>query len=93
MVLLFQVNSPFVMPSLTNAIQLFCKSPVIEVGLEIPVLMVKEDVGMAELCVVVNSPVIPCPVIFPFEILFTTSDITAGKFELTLKHKLVVIVC
>ena len=81
------------MPSLTNAIQLFCKSPVTEVGLEIPEVMVKEDVGVAEVCVVVNSPVIPCPVIFPFEILFTTSDITAGKFKLTLKHKLVVIVC
>ena len=56
-------------------------------------MTVNEDVGMAEVCVVMNSPVIPCPVIFPFEILFTTSDVSAGKFELTLKHKLVVIVC
>ena len=55
-------------------------------GLEIPEVMVKEDVGVAEVCVVVNSPVIPCPVIFPLEILFTTSDISAGKFKLSLKH-------
>ena len=83
MALLFYVSF-----HVSNAFSYKCysKSPVSEMGLEIPEVMVKEDVGVAEVCVVVNSPVIPCPVIFPLEILFTTSDVSAGKFKLSLKH-------
>ena len=37
-------------------------------------MVVQEDVGAAEVCVVVYSPRLDCPIEFPFEILITTID-------------------
>ena len=37
-------------------------------------MVVQEDVGVAEVCVVVYSPRLDCPIVFPFEILITTID-------------------
>ena len=37
-------------------------------------MVVQEDVGAAEVCVVVYSPQLECPILFPFELLLTTID-------------------
>ena len=37
-------------------------------------MVVQEDVGVAEVCVVVYSPQLECPIMFPLEILLTTID-------------------
>ena len=50
-----------------------------EVSLEVPLYTVQEDVGVVEVCVIVSSPSISCPISFPFIVTFTTSDNSAGK--------------
>ena len=40
---------------------------------------VLEDVGMVEVCAIVYSPVVDCPVEFAFDVRLTTGDNSAGK--------------
>ena len=50
-------------------------------GLEQTVIrVIEEETGDVELCVNVTSPVIDCPIEFPFEVRLSTSDGTAGKY-------------
>ena len=48
------------------------------VGLEKTFFRVNESVGTVELCAVVFSPDISCPIKFPFEVRLFTEDGTAG---------------
>ena len=50
------------------------------VGLERTVYTVSEDDGIVEVCAIVTSPDIVCPIEFPFEVSLSTSttDGTAG---------------
>ena len=48
-------------------------------GLEKIFLQVIEDVGVVDLCIVVHSPFITCPIPFPFHVRLSTGDGTAGK--------------
>ena len=56
-----------------------------EVGLEMTLYTVPEEMGVAEVCVVVTSPVLPCPIEFPFTVILSTNDGTAGQCVLS-KH-------
>ena len=50
-------------------------------GLEQTVIrVIEEETGGVELCVNVTSPVIDCPIEFPFELRLSTSDGTACKY-------------
>ena len=49
------------------------------VGLEQTFFRVEEDVGLIQICVNVSFPEINCPIAFPFEVLLSTADGTAGK--------------
>ena len=49
------------------------------VGLEQTFYRVSEDVGQVELCVNVSSPIIECPITFPFQVSLTTRSRTAGN--------------
>ena len=49
------------------------------IGLEETSFRVMEDVGMIELCTIVVTPDIECPVEFPFNIHLYTADGTASK--------------
>ena len=40
-----------------------------------------EDQGMVQVCVNIFTPNVSCPVAFPFELIITTSDGTAGKHQ------------
>ena len=48
------------------------------VGLEKTMYSVSEDVGVVEVCAIVYSPTIDCPIAFPFNVSLSTSDRTAG---------------
>ena len=48
------------------------------VGLEKTFYQVSEDVGVVEVCAIVYSPIITCPVAFPFDVRLSTEDFTAG---------------
>ena len=50
-----------------------------EVGLERTFYQVTENVGMVEVCAVVYSPVIECPIQFPFQVRLKTNDGSASK--------------
>ena len=58
---------------------------VVSIRLEMKDYEVNEDAGSVELCVEIVSPVVDCPVHFPFELVIVASDITAGIFETVLK--------
>ena len=47
-------------------------------GLERTIFTVSEDVGVVELCARVFEPAIDCPIEFPFDIVLSTTDRTAG---------------
>ena len=53
------------------------------VGLERTFYQVSEDVGVVEVCAIVYSPNVTCPIEFPFNVNLTTSDGSAGKYRLT----------
>ena len=55
-----------------------CIISVAVVGLEQTFFRVSEDVGVVELCANVSSPVIDCPIAFPFEVQLSTRDGSAG---------------
>ena len=48
------------------------------VGLEKTIYNVSEYVGVLELCAIIYSPTINCPIVFPFDVSLSTSDNTAG---------------
>ena len=49
------------------------------VGLERAFYSVREDVGVVEVCAIVYSPTINCPIAFPFNVHLFTRDSTAGN--------------
>ena len=49
------------------------------VGLEKMFYNVSEDVGVVEVCAIVYSPTIDCPIAFPFNVTLSTGDNTAGN--------------
>ena len=51
------------------------------VAFERVVTGVGEDQGMIRVCVRIFSPSVDCPVVFPFELIITTSDGTAGTLQ------------
>ena len=51
--------------------------PVACVGLEQTFFRVPESVGVVELCVIVSSPDVDCPIKFNFEVNLSTRDGTA----------------
>ena len=48
------------------------------VGLEKTIYSVSEYVGMVEVCAIVYSPTVDCPIVFPFDVSLSTSENTAG---------------
>lgn len=48
------------------------------VGLERTFYSISEDVGVMELCIVVIFPNITCPIEFPYDVILSTIDGTAG---------------
>ena len=55
----------------------YCTAAV--VGLEKTSYQVPENVGVVEVCAFVRNPTIMCPIAFPFNISFSTANITAGN--------------
>ena len=51
-------------------------------GLERTSYGFSEDVGLVEVCAIVYSPTIDCPINFPFDVSLSTSNNTAGIFLL-----------
>ena len=49
------------------------------VGLEKTFYSVSEDVGVVEVCAIVYSPTINCPIEFSFDVNISTSDGSAGN--------------
>ena len=56
------------------------------VGVERTEQSVSEDVGVVEVCVVVTSPEISCPIQFPFNISLSTADGSAGSSYMLFYH-------
>ena len=50
------------------------------VSLELKLYNISEDVGVVEVCTVVNT-MIDCPITFPFDVKLKTLDGSAGKEE------------
>ena len=50
-------------------------------GLERTIFTVSEDVGVVELCARVFEPDIVCPIEFPFSVILSTADRTAGMYN------------
>ena len=48
-------------------------------GLERTVYSVSEHVGAVEVCAIVYSPTIDCPIVFSFNVSLSSSDSSAGK--------------
>ena len=51
------------------------------VGLEKTFYQVSEDVGSVNVCAIVYSPNVTCPITFPFNLSFSAGDDTAGIFS------------
>ena len=51
------------------------------VGVERTIFTVFEDVGRVELCARVFEPDIECPIAFPFDVVLSTADRTAGMYS------------
>ena len=49
------------------------------VGLKRTSYTVLENVGVMEVCTIVYSSSLPCPIDFPFDVEFSTNDSSAGK--------------
>ena len=49
-------------------------------GLERTIFTVSEDVGVVELCARVFEPDIDCPIEFPFNVILSSTDRTAGTY-------------
>ena len=53
------------------------------VGLEQTFLRVSENIGVVKLCAIVRSPVVTCPIAFPFDVSLFFYDGTAGQLIVT----------
>ena len=49
------------------------------VGLERTFFRVSENVSVVELCAIVRSPIITCPITFPFDVRLSTRNGQAGN--------------
>ena len=49
------------------------------VGLERTIYSASEHAGVVEVCAIVYSPTIDCPIAFPFSVSLSTTDGSAGK--------------
>ena len=49
------------------------------VGLDRTSYNISEEIGMIEVCAIIYSPVIDCPIAFPFDVSLITTHGTAGK--------------
>ena len=54
------------------------------VGLDKTDYQVSEDVGVVEVCAIVHTPNITCPIEFTFHINLSTSDKSAGIYTSTM---------
>ena len=53
-------------------------------GLELTFYKVSELVGVVEVCTIVFMPAVAvCPIQFPFNVMFSTTDNTAGNVQFT----------
>lgn len=59
--------------------QAYLPHAVAVVGLESTLYTMTEDAGLVEVCAVMYSPNITCPIEFPFNVYLSTTDGTAGK--------------
>ena len=50
------------------------------VGLESTSYNVSEDVGVLEVCVIVYSPTVPCPINFAFDVSLSTSNDSSSAY-------------
>ena len=50
------------------------------VGLERTIYMVTETQDEVEICAIVREPINDCPITFPFEVVLSTLDDTAGIY-------------
>ena len=50
------------------------------VGLESTSYNVSEDVGVLEVCVIVYSPTVPCPINFAFDVNLSTSNDSSSAY-------------
>ena len=54
------------------------------VGLERTFYEISELVGVVEVCIIVFMPAVAeCPIKFPFNVMFSTTDNTAGNVQFT----------
>ena len=60
----------------------FFKDP--RIGVDMPSLTVSENRGSVEVCVTVFTPVLPCPIAYPFEINVHTKPNTASEATIAL---------
>ena len=51
-------------------------------GMERTLYQVSEDVGVVEVCAIVYSPNVGCPIVFPFDVRLTTSNGSAGTCKM-----------
>ena len=56
-------------------------SAVATLRIESTTVMVREDEGVAMVCVIVEDAEDDCPIVFPFEVDFVTSDGNASKYR------------
>ena len=49
------------------------------VGLESTFYDLLEDAGQVQVCTIIYSPKIDCPIAFPFDVILTTINGSAGK--------------
>ena len=76
--LIIHVESTCSKPFYSHALLLNGISIEAVIGLES--FTVSEDVGVVELCAHVFEPDIECPIEFPFDIVLSTTDRTAGTY-------------
>ena len=50
------------------------------VRIESTIITVREDEGVAMVCVIVEDAEYDCPIVFPFEVDFVTNDGNASKY-------------
>ena len=55
-------------------------------GLERTSFLVMENVGVVEVCVNVSFPTIDCPIAFPFDVVLSTDDGTAGNMPVYISY-------
>ena len=63
------------------------------VVLERTFYQVSEDVNVVEVCAIMKSPVIGCPIVFPIDIILRTVDNSAGNWKTEIAENNIVIQC